>query len=307
MKYRSLVIWVFLLAVPLWAGSDNGTAGFQFLKTQMGARPAAQAGAFVSNPGDIHAMHYNPAGIASIKERGASFTYLRHVLDFNAGYVAYVQPKVGPGNLGLAVAYMDYGSFEKREQYGEYLGEFAANTIALSGVYAMQPLPQLFAGVGVKYIRSSIDSYASDALAADGGLMYTFAAQNLTIGASFANLGQVMSAFISQKDELPFVYRFGLSKGLAHLPLVLSLNLYKYSDEDWHGALGGEFKLSETTFLRLGYDQAGRDLKVDASGDRLAGLSLGLGMIWRTIHIDYAFSSLGEIGSLNRFTLTGSF
>ncbi len=307
MKFRFLCLSLFLVAQPIWAGGQNGTAGFQFLKTQMGARPAGQAGAFVAIAGDIHAIHYNPAGIAAIATRCASFTYLRHVLDFNSGYIAYVQPRSGPGTLGVSIAYMDYGSFEKREQYGEYLGEFVANTIAFNGAYAMEPLKNLYAGVGAKYIRSSIDSYASDAVALDGGLLYAIPSENITVAVSFANVGKVLSAFISVKDKLPAVLRIGGSKGLAHLPLVFSVNLYKYSDEDWHGALGGEFKLSENALLRLGYDQAGRDLKVDASGDRLAGLSLGFGMIWRTLSIDYAFSSLGEIGSLNRFTLTGSF
>ncbi len=295
------------LATGALAAAANGTAGFQFLKTHMGARSAGMAGAMVSVTPDLNAMQFNPAGLAAFSQRTGSFSYLKHLLDFNSGAISFVQPQIGPGNIGVAISYMDYGSFDKRDQNNQDLGDFRAGSIAFTGAYAMQPLPNLFAGVAAKYIRATIDSYASDAVAVDGGIIYRFPAQKLSVAASFANSGKVLTSFISEKDPMPSVVRFGLSKSLAHLPLMVSLQLYKYSDEAWHGALGGEFTLTENVFLRLGYDQAGRDLQVDASSDRFAGAALGLGAIWRNLQVDYAYSSMGALGALNRFTLTGSF
>jgi hypothetical protein len=307
MKRMIIVIVLAGFGTVARAAAPSGTAGFQFLKTHTGARPAAMAGAMVAVPTDISAIHYNPAGIAALPGRAGSFSYLNHLLDFNAGHVSYVQPKLGPGSFAAAIDYMDYGSFDKRDQDNQDLGEFHAGSIAFSGGYALQPLPNLYAGLALKYIRASIDAWSSDAVAVDGGVLFRIPEQQLAVGASFANTGKVLSAFVSGKDPLPTVVRFGLSKGLAHLPLMLSLQLYKYSDEEWHGALGGEFTVYENVFLRLGYDQSGRELHVDHSDDRFAGASLGLGAIWREIHIDYAISSMGALGVLNRFTLTGSF
>jgi hypothetical protein len=307
MKSRYTAIFLLGLATGAWSAAANGTAGFQFLKTHMGARQAGMAGAMVAIAPDVNALHYNPAGIAAITQRTGSFSYLKHLLDFNSGYVTYVQPQVGPGNIGAAITYIDYGNFDKRDQNNQDLGDFRAGSIAFTGAYAMQPLRNLYAGVALNYIRATIDSYASDAVAVDGGVIYNFPAQKLSLAASFANTGKVLSSFITEKDPLPAVVRFGLCKGLAHLPLMVSLQLYKYSDEEWHGALGGEFTLTENVFLRLGYDQSGRDLQVDASGDRFAGAALGLGAIWRDFQVDYAYSSMGALGALNRFTLSGSF
>jgi len=102
-------------------------------------------------------------------------------------------------------------------------------------------------------------------------------------------------------------FRAGLSKALAHLPLLIGLNFYKYNDEPWYFALGGEFTITPNLFLRLGYDSYGRDLGVDSSKDTLAGAALGAGFLWQNISFDYAYSSLGALGSLNRFTISGHF
>jgi len=48
-------------------------------------------------------------------------------------------------------------------------------------------------------------------------------------------------------------------------------------------------------------------MHVDQSGDSFAGAAFGLGAVWREFQIDYAISSMGALGVLNRFTLTGSF
>ncbi|MBN2357133.1 PorV/PorQ family protein [candidate division KSB1 bacterium] len=302
---KGIYIILILVSVSTTAFTATpGTTGFQFLKSQMGARPAAMGGAFLAIPGDIHDIHYNPAGLAVFQGRAGSFTYLKHLLDFNSGFIGYVEPEVGPGNLAFGLFYMDYGQFTKTGEDGEELGDFGANSIVFTTAYALSPIENLLTGISLKYIRATIDNYATDAVALDVGVMYRFPQQQLTFAAGIANLGKAMTPFIEYEEDLPFLMRVGVAKHLEHLPLLLSFNLYKYSDEVLHGALGLEFTLTENAYLRLGYDNSGLDLRVDASGDRFAGASIGLGLNWRKINFDYAFSSMGELGSLNRFTIT---
>jgi len=301
---RRICLWAGILVFTATAGTP-ATTGFQFIKSQVGARPAAMAGAFAAVPGDLNDLYYNPAGLAVIQSRSGSFTYLKHLLDFNSGFIGYVEPGLGPGVLAAGLYYMDYGSFKKADQDGTDLGEFGASSLVFTTAYGLQPLNHLYTGASLKYIRASIDNYASDALAVDGGLIYHLPGQQLTLAASFANLGRSMTSFINYREKLPFLMRFGVAKHLAHLPLLWSFNIYRYSDEDWHGALGGEFTLSEHVFLRLGYDNSGKDLKVNLSGDRFAGAAIGLGLVWKKYRFDYAWSSMGELGSLNRFSLSG--
>jgi len=307
MKQISICITVLLLfALTAW-GYSPATTGFQFLKTQVGARPAAMAGAFVAISGDVSALHYNPAGIAVFSQRVAGFTYTNDLLDFSSGFIGYVQPQVGKGNLGLSILYKDYGDFTKKDQNGEDMGAFGAGSISLNGSYAMQVAPNLSIGATGKYIRASIDNYSADAVAMDAGVLYYIAKHELSIAAGIYNLGTATSAFITTKDDLPMTLRIGASKKLAHLPLLVSGNAYKYSDEDIQFALGGEFTLSDYMLFRLGYDSIGKKMHVDSSDDTMAGMALGFGFLWKQLKVDYSFTSYGALGNLNRFTISGHF
>jgi len=305
-RYLPLVIVLFMSDLVLAAGSA-GTVGFEFLRIHPSARPAAMAGAFVAISGDQNSIYFNPAGIAEVNSSSGTFSYVNHVLDLRSGFVGYVHPKLGPGNLGIGIHYMDYGDFKKTDINGEEVGVFGANSVSLALAYAARLYNVVLVGGSFKYIRSGIDNYSADAIAFDAGIIYHTPIQDLDIGLSVSNVGQSTSAFMETKDDLPFCFRAGFAKRLAHLPLLLALNIYKYPDYDWHGALGGEFTLTEYLFLRFGYDQIGKELYADSSKDRFAGVSVGLGLLWRNVHFDYSFSSIGIAGALNRVSVSGSF
>jgi hypothetical protein len=307
MKIVTKVLLLFSMVSMGYSQSTPGTVGFQFLKTHVAARAAGMGGAFLAISNDVNSIYYNPAGIATISKRTSTFTYLDDLLDFNTGFVGVVQPNVGPGNLGVAVLFKDYGTFKRTDITGQEIGDFNSNAVSIAGAYGMNVYPNLYVGASAKYLRFSIDAYSSDAIALDGGVSYIIPAQKLTFAIGFFNLGQATSAFVNTKDDLPANFKVGFSKQLAHLPLFVSFNAYKYSDENWHGALGGEFSLSPNVFLRVGYDEFGKALRVDSGNDTFAGAAVGLGLLWSNLYVDYSFSNYGELGSLNRFTITGQF
>jgi hypothetical protein len=132
---------------------------------------------------------------------------------------------------------------------------------------------------------------------------------NLNFAAGIFNIGAARTAYIQTKERLPLNFQFGLSKRLAHLPFTWSAVLLRYRDEDFRVRLGGEFEISKRLFLRFGYDSVGKDQKLDTGSmtDRLAGVSLGFGLSYNEYLFDYAFSSFGEVGSLNRLSLSVMF
>lgn len=306
MKKTFLLAGLFVISELIAAGSP-GTSGFQFLKTQIAARPAAMAGAFIAVPSDVSALFYNPAGIAGFEKQAAAFTYTNDIVDINSGFIGYVRPKAGPGTAGISVIYKNYGTLDGRDVTGQSTGEFSANNVALAASYAVIPMSNLSAGATVKFIYSGIESYSASALALDWGVMYEIPSQMLTLAAGMSNLGTMVSTFVDERYPLPMQMRAGLAKRLAHLPLLISFNAYKYNDEAWNWVLGGEFTLSPQLFLRMGYDSFGRHLAVDSSKDTFAGASAGLGFLWEWLRVDYAFTTLGELGSINRFTLSAEF
>ncbi len=299
---------LFLLNNSSNAGSSSGTAGYEFLKTYVGARPSAMAGAFISTPGDIYAMYFNPAGLAPISNSLVSATYLNHVLDFNSGFIAYTQPIQRVGQLAVGINYMNYGDFEETDEQGTKLGNFSAGSFAIQSSLGRSINENLMAGVSAKFIYSLIDKYTATAIAFDVGLIYKLPfIEDMNVGLGIFNAGATINAFMDQKDPLPLNFVIGFSKKLAHLPLEYCITANKYIDDDIQLNVGGEFTLTEGAFLRIGYNSLGREMKVGADEDKFAGMSLGMGFQWNQMSFDYGLSSFGAIGYLNRATFSYRF
>jgi hypothetical protein len=309
----SLSFLSLLIGVQLVSGaSSTGSVGFEFLRTETGARPTALGGAFTAIPADLDGLAYNPAAIGTLNQRTGSVTYLKHLLDFHAGNMSAALPQAW-GTVALSINYINFGEFKRTttEDPDGTSGEtFGANSFVVAASVARPFGKILTAGMSTKYIRSGIDNYASDAFAVDLGVIAQLPLpreDHVNFGFSVGNLGTVRQAFIETKDALPLVFRVGFSKKLAHLPLLVSLQGHKYTDDDFRFAVGGELILSPQMFLRLGYNSLGTDQKIGTSADRLAGLNFGLGLNWRSYKIDYTFSSAGDVGSLNRLGISGTF
>jgi hypothetical protein len=281
--------------------------GFAFLRIPVGARPAAMGASFLAVSRDAHAIYYNPAGLANVPTRTGAFGYLNHILDIQSFFGAYVHPHAR-GSYGLAISYADYGEFTRTNEFGEENGSFGANTLVAYLSYSQLRAERLMLGVNVKLIRAQLEKFTADGFAVDLGFIYqSTIMDNLTFAGGVFNLGKERAAFIKTKERLPLNFQFGISKKLAHLPLLYSLSLIKYQEEDVRFRAGGEFTLSKGLLMRLGYDSVRSDQKVGTEGDRFAGLSFGLGLTVDDYTLDYSLSSFGEVGSLNRLSFSMTF
>jgi len=301
--FMILMTGFFTLSVN--AGESSGEAGYHFLRTHSGARPSSMAGAFISLPGDIHSVYFNPAGLAELNGQIASATYLNHILDFQSGFIAYAHPLKKLGNLAVSINYMNYGEFDERDVQGEKLGTFNAGSFYLTSSMGRKINKDLMVGASIKFIHSSIESYNSSAVALDFGAIYHVPfIEDFNIGLGIFNLGTVLTAFADTKSPLPLNVVFGFSKKLAHLPFEYCISINKYIDDDVQLNVGGEFTISKGIFLRLGYNSLGSNQKIGGSGDQFAGVSAGFGFEWKTYHFDYSLSSFGAIGYLNRLSFS---
>lgn len=306
MKKLSFLVFLALLFVHVFELRAQTATGYDFLRTLVGARPSAMGGAFVSVKGDIHNIYYNPAGLATVSKKQGTASYLNHILDFQSGFLAYAQP-ISSGTGAVALNFYDFGNFDGRDDNNQPTGEFGASGLVLSVGYSREVARNFSLGASGKFIRFHIDEFTETALALDAGVIFSIPDKAFNIGASVRNLGATTSAFIDTKDDLPSSLEFGVSKGLEHLPVMISGALVKYQEESLEFRLGGEITLTEQLFARLGYNSVGQDQKVDTNKDKFAGVSFGLGFKVNTFNIDYSLTSFGEVGSLNRVTLVGRF
>jgi len=312
--YRTLLL-ALVFSLPLYAGGGL-TSGFEFLRTDFSPRTAATSRAFQTVRGDVSTIFTNPAGMVFGKGEQFAFYYSNYLLDINGGLAAYARPIQGLGVLTVAVTYFDYGTLDETNEFAEKTGSaFSAYDFAFS-VGLSDHLDKRFSyGINLKYAFSKIDHYNASAVAADFGLLYTVPFDdNLFLSATLLNFGTNFETYAGSKEPLPMSLNLGISKILAHLPLEWSVSLRdlneprdSFADYFKDFSLGGEFRLSESLRLRLGYDNGlNRDLKTN-SNQRFGGISAGLGIYWNIYRIDYSYSNYGTLGSIHRIGIKGNF
>ena len=286
---------------------------YQFLRLDTSPRAAAVAGSFVANNDDPNVMFYNPAGINLLQGTPISFSFSKPWEDVSSASLAASKDFEGIGKLAAAIQYISYGTFTKADAQGNNLGEFSVGETALILGYGNQLDENFYYGANVKLIYSKISDVSSTAAAIDLGLHYAIPSSKWNFGFSILNLGAQVSSYFDTKEDLPLDIRFGFSKQLENLPLKFFWSFNKINEDQEkflnHFAqitFGGEFRLGQSLRLRFGYDNEKRkEMKVGSSA-ALAGFNLGVGFIVKGYNVDYAFSSMGSIGSLHRFGISTS-
>ncbi|MEW6609063.1 MAG: PorV/PorQ family protein [bacterium] len=259
---------------------------------------------FVAIADDINAIYWNPAGLANIQNRQATFMYADWLEEITYNYLAYIHPQqIMGGIMGGGLTLLDSGSIDRTIDGTGKIGDYDAKDIALSVAYAKKLTENCNLGASIKYIQMKIDNEKSTGIALDIGCLYKPTVENLTIGATIQNLGPKLKAFISEKDALPLNIKVGGAYKLLDNALTLGLDVNFPSDNDTNFNLGAEYWIKEIVALRAGY----RTLTKDA----LKSSSLTYGAGFRIpnvgVDIDYAFCDYDELDKTHRVSLVTRF
>jgi len=291
----------------------HAQTSFDFLRLQISPRAAALAGTYVSNYDDPNVIFYNPAGLNLLKGENISFSFLKHLVGINAASLTFSKNIKKLGRISSAVQYVNYGSFTRADKFGNTFGTFGAYDFALTIGYSNLLDKNFYYGTNIKIIFSGIDNRKASAIAGDFGLLYFIPQSKWSFGFSILNAGTQLSTFAGKQEKLPLDIKFGISKTLEHLPFTFFVSLSrlnnvkgKFSGIFKTFAFGGEFRMGKSLRLRFGYDNQKRKDEVIGSSPGLAGMSVGIGVKIARYKIDYAISSMGEIGVLHRFGISTS-
>jgi hypothetical protein len=313
---RRAVLYSFLCFLITHSSMAGGRSVYSFINNDASARMAGIGGSGVAMRHDPALIFYNPAGLYGLQYPQTSISYFRHIVDIHSGFVSYAQEFSKYGWFGAGIAYVDYGSQTHVDHLENILGSFRPADLAFIMSYSNSIYDENFSfGLSTKFFYSSFTpEHISTGIALDIGIQYYIPHQELTIGASVLNLGRQITPYENTRESLPIDLKIGVSKGLEHLPLVLSVNFH-HLNEQTGGTLdrlrgftiGGEFTITDAVQLRLGYrNEMRQDLQI-GSTIGLAGFSAGLGIHVQKYNFDYGFTSLGKIGSLHHITLKYSF
>ena len=324
----AVILFVFInAAIAFGTNSNAGTAAYPFLKIGTGAKSQALGGAFVGLSDDESALYYNPAGLTAKAESYEIYddllekptddpvknkftaTYINYLLDFQYGFIGYTRELDERSIAGISVSYQNYGTFNRLDIDGDKIGTFGASDIAIGMTYSKRLKPKFSAGATGKFIYETIDTYSSNGLALDLGIMYLIDEDGSTrFGMALTNLGAQISGLTeTHKDPLPTKIAMGLSHKLRGLPFLFSTEAGKPFDNDFYFALGAELVSLKPFFVRIGWSSTGKDYRTGDDSDTMAGFAGGFGYTYDKYTIDYSYSSFVDLGTVHRISLGAGF
>lgn len=304
-NFIALLALLALSALPakVFAGKSNaGTSGAKFLRLGPGARPAGMGEAFATIAGDVHGVYYNPAALADLEKPVASGMHNQYFQGFDYNFMAYVAPvKAGRSALGLALYNLSVDGLERRTNDTDLaIGAFKASDFAYGLSYGHKLMDSLSLGVNVKYVRQVLDSVRATAWSFDLGSRYSLPGRPLVLAAGARHLGS-KPKFREVASPLPSIYYLGASYPLLDEDLRLAFELGLPRDQEMLYNLGAEyarhFSAAFGFAVRGGYSSANKD-----PGD-MAGVALGVGLMYRRLSFDFAWVPFGDLGNTFRYSI----
>lgn len=172
------------------------TRGANFLEIEIGARANALSGAGTVVSEGVHALYWNPAGVAGIESFsvGGSYQELYEDTGIEQFYLGAALPILG-GVLGVNVNSLSSGDIPRTTEStpsGALVGlgpTFDWNATAIGTYYARRITDRLQLGGGFKFISEGIERATADYFAVDLGAKFSTGIYGTTLAASVGNLG----------------------------------------------------------------------------------------------------------------------
>ena len=296
--YFVLVSLLFLCGVSFAGG--QGTTVFQTLQLPFTAYDASVANTFIS--GKPSALN-NPA-IVPFLENSVILSHAIYLADTNYTVIGGNYNIDKKSAINVSLLYFSFGSMDKTfdDGAGGYIkqGSFDASDKLLSVSYARNINDQITYGASLKYINQSIDdvSYSGIALHLSG--LY-FISDNFFVIGGLNNLGPNVKGY-----SLPTDFYLGLSGYLSPVLLFVGQLDNYYNDSISELKLALEYEPAKVFCCRFGYTFPVKKEFAD-DNELITNLTLGIGLKFTSVSIDYAWLPKGDLGSVNMFSFTYRF
>jgi hypothetical protein len=313
MKKIFILMFLAVSSIAALSRADQGTTAASFLKLGTGARVIALAESFAGLADDANAIQYNASGLAFVDQKQVTLMHAVWFEDIFYDNIALAWPLENIGTIGLNLFYLNAGDFEKWELDGGgnpvNRGNFTAGSLYAGLAFARKIVPDISAGLYLKFVSETIDGMGTGAIAVDLSSYWQTPIKGLSAGINIQNLGPQMG--FEEAFSLPINFRIGL----GYKPLKnVALGLDYTQPIETYGILsaGAEYGYRDFMFMRIGYKYQGMiDVNRTYTGFGpavAAGLSLGMGFLFmESYSLDYAYTPHGFLGTGHRFSLSARF
>jgi hypothetical protein len=331
------VLFCFLIPFGIYA-QLGGSSSYTFLNLTPSARNAALGNSNIAKNKGLSNVLINPASLSASDHLSISLTYFNYFNGINYGLANYAYNFKKLGTIHFAMQFANYGKFIEADETSVITGEFKSADYAFNVSYA-KPLradSNLMLGGNFKFIYSNYYLFNSLAIALDASFLYKNPQKQFATAALIKNAGIPLKQYYSgSKSSLPLDVQFGISQGLAHVPINFFLNLtslqkpnLNYTDSaklitndpltglpvkqkvnyfDYaarHIIAGAEISPVKNFAIRIAYDYRKRqELKID-SRPGLVGFSFGIGFKTKKFSFDFGRTQFHRAGASNVFTFT---
>jgi hypothetical protein len=312
---------MFFLSTTVYS-QIGGKYVYQFLNLAQSARQAALGGKTVTVVDyDVNQAFYNPATINEKMSNRLSTNFGNYYGEVTYGTAAYAYTyDKHLQTFHAGVSYINYGSFEGRDELGNPTSDFTGSEAAVSLGYAYNlPWTDMYMGVNAKLISSTLESYNSWGAAIDLGLLYVDTQNDINYGLAVRNIGAQITPYADTREKLPLSIDAGISQLLENVPIrwhmtfenLQQWNIAFSNPNRAQGSLDGSTQEEKVSFfnnalrhlivgaelfpekgfnIRLGYNfRRGEELRI-IEQRHFSGISVGFGLRIGKIKFDYSYS-----------------
>lgn len=297
-------------------------SGMEFLNVKADAKAMGMGGAVTSLDMGSSSLFFNPAGMANMTTFGdVTFSMNEWIADIrHVGFTAAIRPKNGDyGTIGISVQHVDYGEVQWTmvdntvDKGYKDMGIFSPSAMAIGLGYARALTDRFSVGGQIHWVRQTLGENiipSTDAgqdtlknevspLSFDFGTLFKTGFKSLAFGMSVRNFSKEVK-YSQEGFQLPLTFTMGLSMNVMDFmeslskdhSLVLSVDAVHYRSRPEQFMVGLDYTFMNVLSLRGGY----------VSGEDEDSISMGLGVLYSGLEIDYAYTPYNVFDSVQRLT-----
>ena len=308
---------------PPDAVTKVGTSAANWLKIESGTRGIAMGGSQVASGRGLSGSYFNPASIAFVQGSEVYFSKSNYLVGITHNTLGYGKKLTPTDYVGIHLFYLDSGLMDVTTVPSpDGTGEtFNVLDLSLRMIYGKQLTDRLRIGGSIKYILEQIYTVQMQSFVFDLGSNFKTGIYGIILGMSVSNFGpnvqfqgdglvieneDTPSGFdqkITEEFSVPLIFRLGVQKDIfgskegSTNRLTVSADAINPIDYTVYGGLGAEYSWRDMAFIR-----GGTHLFHDT-----AGVSVGGGLKWNIIAIDYAYVNYGILEETHQFGISLEF
>jgi len=266
-----------------------------------GARALGLGNAYVALADDPSAVFWNPAGLAFIEKKRATFFYSNLIAESNYGFVGLSWPTTSIGSFGFGWMRLSSGNIEEFDINGVGGSTFDYSQQLFLFSYGKQVRESLSLGLTFKVENLNLDN-SFNRFGSDFGLLYrpdfdSAFLRDISLGFNVQSFLKTQAKLNDNSESSPRNLKVGLAKHIVigeernMLSFLLDWNNGQNASSSWH--FGTEYSFNDAAKLRLGINDG--------------QFAFGAGATYGNFHLDYNFGKLFEAADFSvnhRFSIT---